>query len=212
MGQTWNKNGQTWKKSGRIVHISDYIVRKSDGTIFKIESDYPDFFIVSICSIGSDGLFVLNKRRNYRNFYLWSPSVVQVGDVLTSGNVVFVVEKVEKDDCHIVKFSSSIFIQNPWDPGSELINIQKEQRWFFGSYVHPASCSEIRRIANELMKAFNRRRDDVSIKARIDDNNDEKSFVEPPIKIFARDKDCNNDDESYVEPPIKTIKIYPPFM
>ncbi len=192
MGQTWNKNGQTWNKSGRIVHISDYIVRKSDGTIFKIESDYPDFFIVSICGIGSDGLFVLNKRRNYRNFYLWSPSVVQVGDVLTSGNTVFVVEKVEKDDCSIVKFGSTIFIENCWEPDSESINIQKEQRWFFGSYVKPASCSENRKIASELMKAFNRRQNDVSIKTKTDDNHDDESYVDSLIK--------------------ETIKIYSPFM
>jgi len=207
MNHNTNKNGQTWNKSGRIVHISDYIVRKSDGTIFKIESDYPDFFIVSICGIGSDGLFVLNKRRNYRNFYLWSPSVVQVGDVLTSGNTVFIVESVEKDDCHIVKFGSTIFIENCWNPDSELINIQKEQRWFFGSYVHPASCSEIRKIASELMNAFNRR-NNVSIKARTDDNNDDESDVSIKTKT-----DDNHDDESYVDSLIKeTIKIYSPFM
>ena len=90
-----------------------------------------------------------------------------------------------------MKFSSSIFIENCWEQDS-VINIQKEQRFYFGSYVQPASCSEIRKFASELMKAFNRRRNDVSIKSRTDDNNDDESYVDSLIK--------------------ETIKIYSPFM
>ena len=127
------------------VGKGDFIVRKSDGKVMEIESEFPDFFVVS----GEyPQMSILNKNMNYSKFYLWTLNAVNVGDVLTSDNTVFVVESIENGEAGL-KFRSGIFMDDYGYSHCKL-HFRQEDRWFDANNVRPASSSAIVSIASAL--------------------------------------------------------------
>ena len=151
-----DKKFVVWNKSGHKVGKGDFIVRKSDGKVMEIESEFPDFFVVSGEYFG---LSILNKNTNYSKFYLWTPNAVNVGDVvLTSDETVFVVESIERGESGL-KFGSSIFMDDychSWHSSCEL-HFRQEDRWFDANKVRPASSSAIISIASALLNRMERK-------------------------------------------------------
>lgn len=148
MEQKTNNEGRFWNKSGKTVGVGDFIVRKCDGVVMEIRSEFPEFFVVLGESVGSRGLSILNKKTNYGKFYLWTPNVVNVGDVLTSGDTVFVVESIENGESGL-KFRSGIFMDDWRNRYSEL-HYRQEDKWFDANKSRPASSSAISLIAAAL--------------------------------------------------------------